>query len=63
MRCLPKGYGGARRAPEEVTVPVSRPVQAIPLSTNSFFARSFLVRCVRPMPRSTLGALVNWTLS
>ena len=36
---------------------------AMPFSANSFFALSFLARCVRPMPRSTLGALVNWMLS
>ena len=36
---------------------------AMPLSANSFFAFSFLTRCIRPMPRSTLGALVNWILS
>jgi len=32
---------------------------AMPLSANSFFAFLFLVKCVNPMPRSTLGALVN----
>jgi hypothetical protein len=36
---------------------------AMPFSANSCFACSFLARCVRPMPRSTLGALVNWMLS
>ena len=36
---------------------------AMPFSANSLFAFSFLERCVRPMPRSTLGALVNWILS
>jgi hypothetical protein len=36
---------------------------AMPFSANSFFAFSFLAKCDRPMPRSTLGALVNWTLS
>ena len=32
---------------------------AIPFSANSFFAFSFLAKCIRPMPRSTLGALVT----
>ena len=32
---------------------------AMPLSANSFFAFLFLVKSVKPMPRSTLGALVN----
>jgi hypothetical protein len=32
---------------------------AMPFAANSFFAFSFLARCIRPMPRSTLGALVN----
>jgi hypothetical protein len=32
---------------------------AMPFSANSFFAFSFLAKCIRPMPRSTLGALVN----
>jgi hypothetical protein len=32
---------------------------AMPFSASSFFAFSFLPRCIRPMPRSTLGALVN----
>jgi len=32
---------------------------AMPFSASSFFACSFLARCVRPIPRSTLGALVN----
>ncbi len=32
---------------------------AMPFLANSFFAFSFLTRRVRPMPRSTLGALVN----
>jgi hypothetical protein len=32
---------------------------AMPFSANSFFAFSFLAKCVSPMPRSTLGALVN----
>jgi hypothetical protein len=36
---------------------------AMPFSANSFFALSFLVSCVSPMPRSTFGALVNWMLS
>ena len=36
---------------------------AMPFSASSFFALSFLPRCIRPMPRSTLGALVNWILS
>ena len=36
---------------------------AMPFSANSFFAFSFLAKCIRPMPRSTLGALVNWILS
>jgi hypothetical protein len=36
---------------------------AIPFSANSFFAFSFLAKCIRPMPRSTLGAFVNWILS
>jgi hypothetical protein len=36
---------------------------AIPFSASSFIALSFLVKCVNPMPRSTLGALVNWILS
>jgi hypothetical protein len=35
----------------------------MPFSANSFFAFSFLAKCVRPIPRSTLGALVNWMLS
>jgi predicted RNA-binding Zn-ribbon protein involved in translation (DUF1610 family) len=33
--------------------------RAMPFSANSFFAFSFLAKCIRPMPRSTLGALVN----
>jgi hypothetical protein len=37
--------------------------RAMPFSANSFLAFSFLVKCIRPMPRSTLGALVNWILS
>jgi|SoiMethySBSTD1v2_1073268.scaffolds.fasta_scaffold526017_3 hypothetical protein len=32
---------------------------AMPFSANSFFAFSFLAKCIRPMPRRTLGALVN----
>jgi hypothetical protein len=32
---------------------------AMPFSANSFFALSFFIKCVRPMPRRTLGALVN----
>ena len=36
---------------------------AMPFSASSFFARSFLARCVRPMPRRMFGALVNWMLS
>ena len=32
---------------------------AMPFSAKSFFAFSFLAKCIRPMPRSTLGALVN----
>ena len=36
---------------------------AMPFSANSFFAFSFLAKCIRPIPRSTLGALVNWMLS
>lgn len=32
---------------------------AMPFAANSFFAFSFLAKCIRPMPRSTLGALVN----
>jgi HTH-type transcriptional regulator/antitoxin HigA len=35
----------------------------MPFCANSFFALSFLVRCVRRIPRSTFGALVNWMLS
>ena len=34
---------------------------AIPFSANSSLALWFFSRCVRPMPRRTLGALVNWT--
>ena len=36
---------------------------AMPFLASSFFALSFLARCASPMPRSTLGALVNWMLS
>ena len=32
---------------------------AMPFSASSFFAFSFLAKCVSPMPRSTLGAFVN----
>jgi hypothetical protein len=32
---------------------------AMPFWASSFFAFSFLARRVSPMPRSTLGALVN----
>jgi hypothetical protein len=32
---------------------------AMSFSANSFFAFAFLAKCIRPMPRSTLGALVN----
>ncbi len=32
---------------------------AIPFSANSFFAFLFLAKCISPMPRNTLGALVN----
>ena len=35
----------------------------MPFWASSFFAFSFLERCVRPIPRSTLGALLNWMLS
>ena len=35
----------------------------MPFAANSCLARSFFSRWVRPIPRSTLGALVNWTLS
>ncbi len=37
--------------------------RAMPFSANSFLAFLFLAKCIRPMPRSTLGALVNWILS
>jgi hypothetical protein len=33
---------------------------AIPFSANSSLALWFFSRCMRPMPRRTLGALVNW---
>jgi hypothetical protein len=33
---------------------------AIPFSANSSLALWFFSRCVRPMPRRILGALVNW---
>jgi len=33
---------------------------AMPFSASSRIASSFLCRCVRPIPRSTLSALVNW---
>jgi hypothetical protein len=32
---------------------------AMPFSASSFLVFSFLAKCVSPMPRSTLGALVN----
>ena len=36
---------------------------AMPFSASSLRAFSFLVSRESPMPRSTLGALVNWMLS
>src|SRR5882724_9912861 len=36
---------------------------AMPLSVSSLIAFSFFDRCGNPIPRSTLGALVNWILS
>src|SRR3982074_2619645 len=48
----------------EARRPCAKPYStAMPFLANSFFAFSFLARRVRPMPRSTLGALVNWILS
>ena len=35
---------------------------ALPFPVSSLIACSFFDRCVSPMPRSTFGALVNWTL-
>ena len=36
---------------------------AMPLPISSSIAFLFLGRCDSPMPRSTFGALVNWTFS
>ena len=33
---------------------------AMPFLANSSLALWFFVRCVRPMPRRIVGALVNW---
>ena len=52
------GLLNAERESEE-----SYELTAIPFSASSRFALSFLVSCVRPMPRRTFGALVNWILS
>jgi len=35
----------------------------MPFRANSFFAFSFLAKCASPIPRSTLGALLNWMFS
>ncbi len=36
---------------------------AMPLAASSCIARSVLVRCANPIPRSTFGALENWISS
>src|SRR6266404_6121391 len=43
--------------------PAARHSGAMPFSVSSLIAFWFFARWVRPMPRSTLAALVNWMLS
>jgi hypothetical protein len=47
------------RAAEATAPPGKSYSNAMPFSVSSFFAFSFFAKCVSPMPRSTLGALVN----
>src|SRR5271166_2194832 len=62
FRKWPAGDPAAVKANDEIAA--HQPcATAMPFSASSFLARSFLARWVRPIPRSTLGALVNWTLS